>query len=153
MPGIYSANILDYDSESANFRCKTVALTAANWSAQAILRGDFAIAFTAIINGVVKSHKYGNVTEVSSVPSSNPLAQRELKMVVHYHDAVTSVVQKPLELPCPDLTHLDPNDRVHFNIGDADHIDAFITAFEAVALSDALNAVEVDELTLVGRRL
>jgi len=153
MAGFLSANILDYDGESANFRVGAMVLNFANWTMQATMRGDFMIALAAMIVGTIKGYKYGNRTEVSSVPATSPLAQRELKMVVSYHDAVTSAVMKPVEFPCPDLTHLDPGDRAHFQIGDLGHVDAFITAFEALVLSDALNAVEVDEITLVGRRL
>jgi hypothetical protein len=153
MPGFVSFDIKDYDGESGNHRFETTMLTAANWAAQATLRGDYAIALNNIILGVRARYRYGNRTIVSTSAASAPVAQRELKMLVQYHDTVTGDAIKPVELPCPNLNNLDPGDHTHFYIGDADVIDALITAFEAYVVSPAGNAVEVDELSLVGRRL
>lgn len=153
MPGFVSFDIKDYDGESGNHRFETAALTAANWSAQATLRGDYAIALNNIILGVRARYRYGNRTILSTSPASSQNAQRELRMLVQYHDTVTGDALKPLELPCPDLANLDPGDHSHFYIGDTGEIDALVAAFEAYVVSPAGNAVEVDELTLVGRRL
>lgn len=151
--GYYSADILDYDGESDNHRFFVAELTAANWSAQGTLRGDYHSALANVTQGVRARYRYGNRTVVSTSAASSANAQRELKMLVAYHDDTTGVAEKPLELPCPDLSNLDPGDHAHFYIGDTSVIDALITAFEAYVLSSAGNAVVVDELTLVGRSL
>jgi hypothetical protein len=151
--GFYSVDVKDYDGEAANHRFYTTVLTAANWAAQATARGDYNVALSAIILGTVQRQRYGIRTKVSRAAASDALAQRELKMLVQYHDDSTGEVMKPLLLPCPDLTNLDPADRSHFNIGDGDVIDAFVTAFEAYIIANYSHAVVIDELTLVGRRL
>jgi hypothetical protein len=152
--GFYSATIIDYDNEADNIRGEVVALSAANFSAQATLRGNWHSALGNLILGVRKSERFGNDTFVSGIASADANAQRELKMLVQWHDSVTDDVVPSIELPCPDLSNLDPNDRAHFNIGDESVIDALVTALEAVAVNPlTYNALVVDELTLVGRRL
>lgn len=152
--GFYSATMLDYDGESDNFRGQVAALSAANFAAQATLRGDFHSALANVTLGVRQSERFGNDTFVSGIPAADANAQRELKMLVQWHDGTTDDVVPSIELPCPDLSNLDPSDRSHFNIGDADVIDDLVTALEAVCVNPATyNALVVDELTLVGRRL
>jgi hypothetical protein len=151
--GFVSYDIKDYDGEAANHRFATTVLTAANWSAQATLRGDYSIALAAIIGGILQWTRYGNRTRVSAAAASNVLAQRELKMMVQYHDASTGEIMKPLLLPCPNLVNLDSADRAHFNIGDGDVIDDLVDALEAYLIVNTNHAVVVDEMTLVGRRL
>jgi len=150
--GFFSADFLDYDSEAANLRGHTVLLTAANWAAKATLMGNFMSAVTALTAGVIRSYRYGNYDVVGYGPATSPNAQRELKMLVRFVDTVNNRPDS-IELPCPDLANLDPNDRANFEIGDAGVIDAFVTAFEAYAMSIDLNPVTITELTLVGRRL
>jgi hypothetical protein len=72
--------------------------------------------------------------------------------LVQYHDSTTGR-KYSVELPTADPAMIDPNDRAHAAIGDAGPVDAFITAFEAVVISRDGNAVVVDEITLVGRRV
>lgn len=150
--GFYVATIKDYDGETSSFAFDVPVLSAANWSGQATARGDMLIELNSIIAGLVVAQKYGNRTVYAVTPAAVANAQRESKMLVQYHDAVTNE-RLTCEIPCPDLSNLDAGDRAHFNIGDASVIDALVSAFEDYVLSPALNAVVVDELTHVGRRL
>lgn len=149
--GFFSATFIDYDNEAANMRFPTPVLTALNWATQATLRGDFLIALANMHVGVRRASRYGTREIVGTGPSADNSAQRELKMLVRYHDTVTSKVYT-VEIPCPELDYLDPADRAHFNLEDVG-FGAFVSAFEGFVLSPDLNAVSVDECTLVGRRL
>jgi hypothetical protein len=106
------------------------------------------------VNGVLTKTEFGNVDHPFVGPSEDETAQRELKWLVQYHNTTTNKKYR-VELPCADMAQLDPNDRAHAHIGDAGVVDAFVTAFEAFVKPEdnPANAVEVDEITLVGRRL
>lgn len=144
----------DYDGEVGSFRVNVAVLSAANFDAQAALRSSFTVALANIVGGNSDHFAIGNTYPglEQGQPSDDPLDQRELKWLVQYHDTTTNKKYR-CELPCADLSQLDPDDRKNANIGDAGAVDGFITAFEAYVLSEAGNAVEVDEITLVGRNL
>jgi hypothetical protein len=143
---------MDYDGETGTLQFPIAAITAENFSAQATLRGDFNIALQAIIEGVRQREQFGNRIVSSLDVASSESAQRELKWLVQYHDA-TTLKRYQCEVPTADTAALDANDRAHADIGDADVVDAFVTAFEAYALTPDGHAPVVDEITLVGRRL
>jgi hypothetical protein len=69
---------------------------------------------------------------------------------VSFHDTIT-FARYNIQVPTADSDLLDANDRAHARIGDAGYVDDFITKFNAYALSDAGNAVVVDEIALIGR--
>jgi hypothetical protein len=148
--GYSSFSQLDYDSEKTTFGIHHVALTAGNYAATETLLDSLRDAAAAITIGTLCQTQYGNVDLLSITPASAEAAQRELKWLVSYHDT-TSLVRYSVEIGCADTDQLDPNDRAHAEIGDAGLVDAFITAFEAVAKSPTGGAVVVDEITLVGR--
>jgi len=150
--GFISMSWADYDNEQSNARLRVTAITAANHDAQTALHSALRVAIAGIVNGVLVKDMYGNEQLVALGPATDQTTQRELKWLVQYHDT-TSLQKLSVELPCADVAVLDPNDRAHAEIGDADAVDAFITAFEAVVLSPTAHAVHVDEITLVGRRV
>jgi len=148
--GFMTLSVADYDNEVGNIRVRVAAITAANHDAQVTLHDSLVTAIDGICNGLKIKRTYGNENVLAVGPDSNTGTQRELKWLVSYHDSST-LRRYSLELPCADVGQLDPNDRAHAEIGDAGVVDAFITAFEAVAKSPVGNAVTVDEITLVGR--
>jgi len=149
--GRYTASRKDYDGESSSYGFRTAAMTAANFDAQHSLKVAFAASVTGICGGIKQSDSEMNVDVISNQPSDDPLDQRENKWLVQYHETATPTNSYKIELPCADLTQLDPEDRKHAAIGDAGVVDAFVTAFEAYALSPNGNAITVDEITFVGR--
>jgi hypothetical protein len=148
--GVSYFSQIDYDSEVTSFNIHHVALTAGNFAATETLLDSLRDAMAAITLGNVSKTRYGNEDLLSITPASAVTAQRELKWLVSYHD-ITSLLRYSVEIGCADTDQLDPNDRAHAEIGDAGLVDAFITAFEAVAKSPTGGAVVVDEITLVGR--
>lgn len=142
----------DYDGEKTTFGINHVALTAGNYAATETLLDSLRDAMAAITLGTVSETRYGNTDLLSITLPSDQAAQRELKWLVAYHDT-TSLKRYSVEIGCADTDQLDPNDRAHAEIGDAGLVDAFITAFEAVAKSPTGGACVVDEITLVGRRI
>jgi hypothetical protein len=141
---------LDYDGETGKTRLHWTAITAANFDAQNTLRTNLVTAIAGICNGVLAHWSFGNADSPAATPPADQTAQRELRWLVQYHDNSTLKKYKA-EIPCPDMAVLDDNDRAHAEIGDGDVVDAFVTAFEAGVISDAGNAITVDEITLVGR--
>lgn len=143
---------LDYDGEATTFSINHVALTAANYAATETLLDALRDAAAAITLGTMSKTQYGNADLLTITLPSDKAAQRELKWMIQYHDAV-SLKRYKCELGCADTDQLDPNDRAHAFIGDELLVDAFIAAFEAVAKSPTGGAVVVDEITLAGRRV
>jgi len=152
MHQFFTQSLCDYDNEVGAWHVRSATLTAANFDAQATLRDALSAAVVDITVGTIVKQDYGNREAVALGPDANEESQRELKWLVQYHDN-TTLDRYSIEIPCADVLELDPNDRAHADIGDAGHVDAFVTAFEAYVLSKAGNAVTVDEITLVGRNI
>lgn len=150
--GWYNQTRIDYNKEKSTVRFRVTPITAANFEAQQTLRAAFGVAMAGICGGVINKYQWMLEDFTSEDPASDPLDQREIKWLVVYKDDVTAQTYS-VELPCADLTQLDPNDRAHANIGDAGPVDAWIAAFEAFALSPDGNAVTVQEITFVGRNI
>ena len=152
MPQILTITYHDYDAEPSTVSFPYgVAMTAANFDAQVVLQVALADAIAGITRGTKVRTVYGNVIPTMAV-STDPLAQRENKWLVRYHD-VTTGAGHTYELPCADLTFLDPNARGQAEMGDAAEVDAFVTAFEDYVLSPDGNAVLVDQIVFVGRNI
>lgn len=155
MPSIAVASrtYQDYGGEVSTMKVNSTPVTAANFTAQQGLLTDLWSAADAITLGGMIRNQWGNVfTDPNPVLPSNTAAQRENKWLVTYHDTTTGK-KYWLEVPCADTAQLDPNDRDHAHIGDADVVDDFVAAFNAVVRSEFDNAVLVDEITYVGRNI
>lgn len=146
---MYTRTMSDYDGESTIFRVNSAQLTAANIDAQIALNVALGVAIVGITRGTLQKIAYGNEV-VSPGVSSDPLAQRENKWLIRYHDDTTGEAQR-VELGTADLTKLDGNNRSYAEMGDGAEVDAFVAAFEAYVLSAAGNAVVVDSIQFVGR--
>lgn len=151
LEGRYTSTRKDYDGEPSSFTLRVTPLTAANFDAQHALKVAFAAAVTGICGGIKQQDTEANVDVISNQPSDDPLDQRENKWLVQYHETANPINTFRVELPCADLTMLDPNDRKHAAIGDAGAVDAFVTAFQNYVLSPSGGAVTVSEITFVGR--
>lgn len=150
--GKYVRTYVDYDGEATTFQVKAADLTAANFDAQVALQVALGAATNGICLGALKKIEYGNVIDSPVLESDEPTAQRELKWLVKYHDATTADKLR-LTIGTADPAALDPNARKQAYIGDGDVVDAFVTAFEAYVLSPLGNAVEIDQIVLVGRNI
>lgn len=150
--GKFSISLIDYDSEATNTSLNTAAITAGNFAAQETLKDALRDAIAQMTIGNVQKTEYSNVDLLSVTPASAQAAQRELKWLVSFHDT-TTLKKYSCEIGTADPDQLDPNDKAHAHLGDTGIVDGFKTAFEAVILSEVGNAVTIDEITLVGRRL
>jgi len=126
-------------------------LTAANVVAQQTLINDLAVAIAGITLGQVNKDTvvFNRIPGVPG-PSSNPLAQRENKYLVRYHDA-TTYQKMSRSVGTADLSLLTNNSE--FLDLSGTEAAAFVTAFEALVKSDydATHAVVVDSIQFVGR--
>lgn len=151
--GRVSRSYLDYDSEVGTAAFYMPTLTTANYATQQTAITALYSAMDAMTGGVPIRWEHGNMyTDANPVPPASEAVQRELKWLVRYHDNVTGR-KGSYEIPAANTARLDPNDRAHAEIGDAAEVDAFVTAFEALVRSPNGNAVTVEEITLVGRRV
>jgi len=148
--GFYTRSLKDYDGETTTFRVRAAQLNAGNIADQITAQSNLGTAINGITLGALNRITYGNEVDTPVVASDDPSAQRELKWLINYHDTITGK-KLQVELGTADPAALNPNARSQAFIGDADVVDAFVTAFEAYVLSEAGNAVEVDSIFLVGR--
>lgn len=154
MPGYAFFNISyhDYGGEVSGFRCRTPELSGAavDYDAMLVEFVDLQDKIAGITIGLkVKAERVqGNTVALGNAPVVE--AQRETKWLVQYHDDTTKK-KFTLEIPCADLTMLDPGDRPHANIGDAGAVDDFVAAFEAYAITPDGGVPVVDEITHVER--
>jgi len=126
-------------------------LTAANIVAQLGLVSALNTATLAITRGSQAATNVLAVSTQSAVVNTDPLAQRENKWLVRYHDSGST--KFTLEIPTADLSLLDTGTEF-LNLADGGPIAAWVSAFEAVAKSpdDPTLSVTVDSIQFVGRR-
>jgi hypothetical protein len=150
--GTWNIAVIDYDGEIGTIRLHASVITVANFAAQDAGRTTVLSMLGQMTTGTISQNTWGNRYSLSVTKPSSPAAQRELKWIVRYHD---TVLQRKLtaEIPCANTARLDPHDRGNAFIGDAGLVDAFKTVFEAFIKSPQGNAVVIDEITLVGRRV
>jgi hypothetical protein len=125
-------------------------LTAANFTAQ---QGLISALYTATLDLVLGSQAATSelaVSTRSAVENAEPLAQRENKWLVRYHDADST--KFTVEVPTAKLSLLDTGTEFLDLTGTA--AAAYKTAFEAVVKSpdDPTLAVVIDSIQFVGRR-
>jgi len=126
-------------------------LTSGNFVAQT---GLVSALFTAALDITLGSQSGTNtlaVSTVTAIENTNPLAQRENKWLVRYHD--TGGTKFTLEIPTADLSLLSLGTEF-LDLTDGGPIAAFVSAFEAVVKSpdDPALTVTVDSIQFVGRR-
>jgi len=139
-------------AEKSNWQVWISDLTAANFTAQ---NGLISALFTATLDITLGAQAGTNILAAStrsSVNVSNPLAQRENKWLVRYHDS--SGVKFSVEVPTADLSLLTEGTEF-LNLADGGPIAAYVSAFEAVVKSpdDPTHAVTVDSIQFVGRKV
>lgn len=149
----YSITYNDYSNEksSLSFPVPDIAAGGGNWDS--VLAGAAAIA-TAIDAMTLCDNSREALNAVQSIGQdtpTNPAAQREFGVRVFYLDD-TNGKKYHLTIPGPDLANLETNPG-------SDLLDltgtleaAFVTAFEAGAVSPDGNSVTVWKMVIVGRR-
>ena len=151
--GKYSVSYRDYSGETSPFKVYCPELTAGNFAATGAALQTLGTATNALSRGQpAKSTLIAQINTISAANATDPVAQREMKWLVSFID---TTLNEPftLEIPCADLTAANLQ-------GNTDQADltstewsAWVTAFEAVALSKYGNAVEVTGARFVGRNL
>lgn len=142
---------LDYNGEKGTAQFPTLDLTAANFDAQATLRGNLVTAIAGICNGTLNyTAHYAIATEGSSALPGDAATQREVKWLCRYH-ATTSGKPSTLEIPTADYAVLANNvDTLDLTGGVG---QAFKTAFDALVRGEDGTAAILDSVTLVHRNI
>jgi len=137
--------------ESGNIQLPVTTLTAANYVAKKTLIDNLEASLSALITGVIG--KRDIVIErdlVSASPAGSPASQREIKLLLRYHDNTTQEKFRA-SLPTFDLTTLPTH---------SEFLDLTAGAglslkgdFEAIVVSpaDASHTVTLDSAQFVGR--
>lgn len=137
--------------ESTNFSVPIITLTPANVAATSTLVGNLQTALAAITLGqFAKSEITYSKSLLGASASADPLAQRENKWLMRFHDA-TSFQKFQASVGTADLTfHIDNSEYIDLGTGAG---AALKTAFEAVVVSpaDAAHSVVLDSVQFVGR--
>lgn len=151
MPSRLTHTILDYSNEQSAFGVEGETVSSANYDAQLTEAIALTNAIVGIVIGTVAERKFlASVASPESGLPASQYAQRELKWLVTYSDDVTGDIQQ-CEIACPDLTLLVAGSDL-MNLAGAPGL-AFVAAFEAFVKSRSGNAVSVDSVRLVGRKI
>jgi len=142
----------DYSKETSHLRLFVTTLTAGNLAAQVALHTTLFDALNALTLGLEqKRQTLLSKSIVNVTPATSPLAQRENKWLLKYHNGTTRKTFVA-ELPCADLSLLGNNSDFIDQTG-AEWI-ALKSAFEAVVVDpDDGGAVILDDAEFVGRNL
>lgn len=149
--GFVTLTIADYDTEVSLVAVACTALSAANWTAQSIARGLFISGVQGISKGLRVQQQYGNRNLENIGAAELPVAQRELKWLVQYHDTVT-LARYTITVPCADVALLDPDNRPYALLSGG-AMSFFVSQFNGFVLSPTGHAVVIDSIKLVGRAL
>jgi len=141
---------LDHSLEKSTVQFRGVSMSAANFDAQVALATALQLTLADLTNATL--HKQTRVASEAVIATGAPAAgvQRENKWLVTYRDNVTGKKYR-LEIPGADTTLLEEGtDRLAHTT--AEYI-AFKAAFEDYVVSEAGNAVVLEELIHVGRNI
>ena len=148
-----SQSYKDFSKETSHIRLFVTTITPGNQAAQVALHTTLFGALDGLTLGLEqKEETVLSQSVVNVTPATNPLAQRENKWLLRYH---ASVSRKNFvsELPCADLTLLDPNNTDFIDKTNAAWT-SLKSAFEAVVVDpDDGGAVILDDAEFVGRNL
>lgn len=139
------------EPETTSMVFPVTTLTPANVAAQLTLAGNLKTALAAITLGnFLKDETTYSRNLLAQGPASDPLAQRENKWLMRYHDATT--YQKfQVSIGTADLTKKMANSEfIDLTAGEGLDLK---TAFEAVVVSpaDSTHSVILDSVQFVGR--
>lgn len=150
--GKYDVSYRDYSNEISTFGVYIPELNAGNFASVGTAVQALGTATNNLSLGQpAKSALIAQINTISAAAPSDVNAQRERKWLVTYRDTVTNRLYS-LEIPCADLAggNLVANSDLA-NLASTEWA-AWVTAFEAVALSWEGNAVEVLRAQHVGRK-
>lgn len=146
----------DYDVEPTSMVVNTVEITAANLDAQATLAAALRTALNGItLAGVEQVVITDNVWD-TVVPVTDPFAQREIKWTIISQDAAGNKF-KSNEVPMANLDLLENASKYIVKNGNvtvvtgAAAVAAFVTAYEAFAVSNTGSALTVIDIYQSGR--
>ncbi len=160
MPAFFNMTYADYGSEAkpygetSRFRVPGESFTAANFDAQNALIATLAAAVQAVSLGAwVKDMRELEVSAPDTGPAASPLAQREKKWKIFYHDVDRPQDKYHAEIPCADLTLLEAH---------SERMDITTALSPGLALKEAFEAyvhpveypahdVVVDEIVFMGK--
>jgi hypothetical protein len=152
MPGRFNETQFDYSGEATTHGFRTTELNDTNIVAQQGLRDAYLSAVGDISNGTRGKHQLGNVIRTGNGPGPAG-SYRELKLLVTFEDTVTYRLGT-VEIGCADLAAItlkENSDEVVLD--DAGVMAAWVSAFEAFALSVDGNPVNVRRAMVVGRSI
>jgi len=151
--GLFSMSVKDYSKETSNFRLNIPLVDDSNIVAVNGQLATLRLATEAIeLGNTVKDLRSWVNIALDPTPPTDKAAQRESKWLVSYIDTVTFDVYR-CEIPCADSSLLIGQSDTINAVNFTGVVDTFRDAFEAVIVSKNGNAVTVQSLQFVGKRL
>jgi len=150
--GKFLINYRDYgdEGETSLVTVPIVDITDANIVAQTTLLDTLRLAIADITVGGLENRQLVAWTNYTQTSPATAWAQREIKWRVRYHEDVANGTPHKMEIPCADLTYLDPNSTDKILMTAQEVID-FVAAFEAVVNING-NSVVVDGIDFLSVR-
>lgn len=148
----------DYDGEPSNTSVNIVELDGTNFDAQVALINTLRTSMNGLTLVISEKVQIADTVFAATVPVLDNLAQREIKWAVIVAD-VNNNRYKAMEIPIADLSILENNSKYIVKGGsvaiadvtNAAKVQAFIDAFEAVALDRFGQTLQVWDVYQVGR--
>jgi len=148
--GLYSVDLIDWNSETQQHSLFAVTPSAVNFAAQLALRDDYDTALAAITACNIYKNNWGlNRRNSPKNPAATAAAQREIQWGVVYVDDATGQ-RFTFRIAGPVLTSNLLAGSDHADLAATD-IAAFVTAFEAFAKSPAGNSCTITDIVVVGK--
>jgi len=148
----------DYDSEVGTFQINIEEVTG-DVTALKLALATLRTATNALVIAQIDHAGFIDITWNTPSPTTDPFGQREIKWQLVVSEAVTGNKYASNEIPSADLALLENGSPYLVKSGAvvvtaaAAAVNAWITAFEAVAFSPAGNAISVWDLYQVGRNI
>lgn len=146
----------DYDGEKSSTQVNVAEVTELTLAATATALGTLRTAMNDITLAVVSKSQVTDTLFDTKVVPTNQFAQRETKWVIIVQDASGNIF-KANEIPTADLSLLEAGSKYIVkngvvSVSDPDGFVAdFVTAYEAVALSQSGEALTIIDMYQVGR--
>jgi len=146
--GLIRYSMTDWDKQNRQFSFPTTVVTAANHDAQKTLHDALIAAVEDVTLGNLNFEEFVGDREAIEplVAASSAAAQINVEFVVTYVDDITSAIAN-VRIPCADITDdtlFMPNSPI-WDPTDAKWVQ-FVTDFEAYVLSEAGNAVTIQQV-------
>jgi hypothetical protein len=152
MPSSVNFRVRDRSDEYGSVGFNIENVTGDNLTSIMTKIGAVQTALAALTTGNIASRTLVALREtVNDTRPSNPYAQRELGLRLHYQDTVTAK-KSFITIPCPDLLVVGSAGTDDVDLSGISVVNAIVNALEALVVSPEGNPVDFYRGTIIGVR-